>query len=147
MDGLTYEIRNLLAMQLALIQVDGYPAIAHESKLFVPTAGQIYLADYFMPTGKDQVGIGHSGVDEHLGIYQVSVAFRSGDLSERVKAQNIAEKVEGLFPRSTRLEKGGLLVTIQRVLIRPIISMSGKTDQSHSGWAQIPVDVYYRAIV
>lgn len=124
-------ITAALAGHLSTLDV----AIQYENAPFTPVAGQVYLAESLIPTSNVPVGIAMGGSNAAEGIYQVLVYSMAG--ATKGEAFNVADDVEALFERGTRLTHDGITTTILRVE-RNAGFMSGDRFV-------VPLSIYYRA--
>lgn len=107
----------------------------YENAPFTPAAGELYLAESLIPTSNIPMSIVAGGSNSSEGIYQVLVYSMAGETKGAGFA--VADQVEALFERGTRLTHDGITVTILRVE-RNAGFMSGDRFA-------IPISVYYRA--
>lgn len=84
-------------------------------------------------------GIGISQWDEHAGILQVDVLYKSQN--GEVKPLAIADAVASWFGRGTRLTNGGIQVDVYE---KPAI---GPAINNGDGYEKFPVSIRYRCFV
>jgi hypothetical protein len=84
--------------------------IAWENTVYVPVVGSAYLRPSILPVSSEQSGLGDSGLDEHLGIYQVDVYSEAG--KGRRGAELDADDVADHFKRGTSLTYNGVVVRL-----------------------------------
>jgi hypothetical protein len=135
------DIRAALATQLLTLQTANVPPIAFENENYEPITDTLFLREFLLPVAKNQVGNATSDSDDYIGIYQVNVAVRSGDISQRFTAQTQAAAVEDAFLRDAEFTSGGVTVKIQKTEQAQGLQTNG------GAWYEIPISIYYRAFV
>lgn len=84
-------------------------------------------------------GIGISAWDEHAGVLQVDVLYKSQDGD--IKPLNVAGQVAAWFGRGTRLVNGSIQVDVYE---KPSI---GPSMPNNDGYSKFPVSIRFRSFV
>jgi hypothetical protein len=91
----------------------GSAPIAWPNTVFKPTKGTLYLRANNLPAATEQAGLGTSGIDAHIGIYQVDVFAPLG--KGRGTAEAKADAIANHFKRGTDLSYNGVAVRLGNV--------------------------------
>ena len=98
------------ALDARLNTLTGSAPIAWPNTVFKPTKGTLYLRATHLPVATEQAGLGNSGVDEYLGIYQVDVFAPTG--KGRGASESKADIIANHFKRGTDLLYNGVNVRL-----------------------------------
>lgn len=120
------------ALETKLSTISGSPDIAWENIEYTPTNGTLFLRPTNIPGDVDSYP-GVSGLDMHIGIFQVDV-FTDAGISPTVGLQ-WADTVADLFKAGTEMTYNSRTVKTTRVSRRAAIQ--------EGGWYQIPVEITY----
>lgn len=105
----------------------------YENSKFSPVAGQVYIAEKFLPG--DTLAVGLAQTDDYGGIYQVTImAPKDGG---KGAALGTAQSVGNAFPRGLRMIREGVQVTILQTSQGPSFDVGDRYA--------IPVSVRWRA--
>jgi len=124
------------ALDYQLKNMGSVPPIAWENKIYKPIKGTLYLRATNMTGDATQAGLGDSGEDENLGVYQVDV-FAPADKGKKAALQ-MADLVANRFKRGTDLTYSGTTVRIS--------SVNREAALTVDGWYHIPVNINYYSI-
>ena len=107
---------------------------AWENIAFQPVTGTLYIRPTLMPADTVQAGLGSSGLDEHLGIYQIDICAKAstGKGEATIKADVIADHF-----------KRGLVLTYNGVNVR-LSKTSRGLGKRDEAWFVIPIFITYQ---
>lgn len=88
-----------------------------------------------MPAGTEQAGLGSSGLDEHLGIYQIDIIAPAASGKGEAIAQ--ADAIADHFKRGTTLTYNGVSLRLSKT--------SRGTGKRDGAWFVIPVTTTYQS--
>ena len=110
---------------------------AWENIAFQPVTGTLYIRPTLMPADTVQAGLGSSGLDEHLGIYQIDIIAPSanGKGTATIKADAIADHF-----------KRGLVLTYNGVNVR-LSKTSRGLGKRDEAWYVIPIFITYQSFI
>ena len=107
---------------------------AWENIAFQPVTGTLYIRPTLMPADTVQAGLGSSGLDEHLGIYQIDIiaSGSTGKGEATIKADAIADHF-----------KRGLVLTYNGVNVR-LSKTSRGVGKRDEAFFVIPIFITYK---
>lgn len=121
------------ALDTKLNTISPKPPIAWENKTYNPVKGTLYIRPTNLPGDTVQAGLGDSGEDSTIGVYQVDV-FAPGGKGKKA-AVDQADTIADLFKRGSDLTYNGRTVRIQ--------SVSRGSARNDSGWYMLSVIIAY----
>lgn len=129
------DISAALDVNLNVYAAANSVSVAWENIDFTPTAGTLFVRPTLLPADSVQSGLGATGIDNNLGIYQIDVIapLDKGKFAATSNADLIGQQ----FKRGTILTYNGLTVTLSKTS-----RGSGIRD---GGWFIIPVFVTYQS--
>ena len=98
------------ALDSRLNTLTGQSPIAWENTAYIPVKDTLYLRPTILPASTIQAGLGTSGLDEYVGIYQIDIFAPAG--KGRGEAEIKADAVADHFKRGTDLSKNGKTVRL-----------------------------------
>jgi len=98
------------ALDSRLNTLTGQSPIAWENTAYIPVKDTLYLRPTILPALTIQAGLGTSGLDEYVGIYQIDIFAPAG--KGRGEAEIKADAVADHFKRGTDLSKNGKTVRL-----------------------------------
>ena len=98
------------ALDSQLNTLTGQSPIAWENTAYIPVKDTLYLRPTILPALTIQAGLGTSGLDEYVGIYQIDIFAPAG--KGRGEAEIKADAVADHFKRGTDLSKNGKTVRL-----------------------------------
>jgi hypothetical protein len=98
------------ALDSRLNTLTGQSPIAWENTAYIPVKDTLYLRPTILPASTIQAGLGTSGLDEYIGIYQIDIFAPAG--KGRGEAEIKADAVADHFKRGTDLSKNGKTVRL-----------------------------------
>ena len=98
------------ALDSRLNTLTGQSPIAWENTAYIPVKNTLYLRPTILPASTIQAGLGTSGLDEYIGIYQIDIFAPAG--KGRGEAEIKADAVADHFKRGTDLSKNGKTVRL-----------------------------------
>ena len=98
------------ALDSRLDTLTGQTPIAWENTAYIPVKDTLYLRPTILPALTIQAGLGTSGLDEYVGIYQIDIFAPAG--KGRGEAEIKADAVADHFKRGTDLSKNGKTVRL-----------------------------------
>ena len=101
------------ALDSQLNTLTGQSPIAWENTAYIPVKDTLYLRPTILPASTIQAGLGTSGLDEYIGIYQIDIFAPAG--KGRGEAEIKADAVADHFKRGTDLSKNGKTVRLGNV--------------------------------
>ena len=101
------------ALDSRLNTLTGQSPIAWENTAYIPVKDTLYLRPTILPALTIQAGLGTSGLDEYVGIYQIDIFAPAG--KGRGEAEIKADAVADHFKRGTDLSKNGKTVRLGNV--------------------------------
>ena len=101
------------ALDSQLNTLTGQSPIAWENTAYIPVKDTLYLRPTILPALTIQAGLGTSGLDEYVGIYQIDIFAPAG--KGRGEAEIKADAVADHFKRGTDLSKNGKTVRLGNV--------------------------------
>jgi hypothetical protein len=101
------------ALDLRLSTLSGSSPVAWANTGYKPVKGVLYLRANNLPASTVQAGLGSSGIDEHLGLYQVDVFAAAG--KGRGEAEAKADIIADHFKRGTDLLYNGVYIRLGNV--------------------------------
>jgi hypothetical protein len=126
-----YDIQAALDTKLATLSPS--TPTAWENKTYTPTKGTLWIRPTNLPGDTEQAGLGDSGEDMTIGVYQVDVFAPAG--KGRKVAQQKADAIANLFKRGTDLTYNSRTVRIN--------SVSSGAARNDDGWYHLPVIISY----
>lgn len=135
--GVESQITEALLARLATLTLSPVLPVAYPNAAFTPPASGPYLAAH-PPLRAETQGIGISAWNEHAGVFQVDVVYRTQD--GVIKPTQIADAVAAHFARGTRLANGAVHVRIDEP---PSIAAPVTVAPDH----RTPVSIRYRTFV
>ena len=125
------------ALDSRLNTLTGQSPIAWENTAYIPVKDTLYLRPTILPASTIQAGLGTSGLDEYVGIYQIDIFAPAG--KGRGEAEIKADAVADHFKRGTDLSKNG-----KTVRLGDVSRNSGIKDEDRF---IISISINYRAHV
>ena len=101
------------ALDLRLNTLTGQSPIAWENTAYIPVKDTLYLRPTILPALTLQAGLGVTGIDAYIGIYQIDIFAPAG--KGRGEAEIKADAVADHFKRGTDLSKNGKTVRLGNV--------------------------------
>lgn len=101
------------ALDQRLNTMSGLPSTAWENAAFTPVNGTLYIRPTILPNTTSQAALGTSGIDEHLGIYQITIFAPAG--KGKKEATEMADTLANRFKRGTDLVYNSLEVRLGNV--------------------------------
>jgi len=101
------------ALDSRLNTLAGTTPIAWENTVYVPVKDTLFLRPTNLPAETLQAGLGVSGIDEYIGIYQIDIFAPSG--TGRGEAESKADAVADHFKRGTDLSNNGKTIRLGNV--------------------------------
>lgn len=98
------------ALDSRLNTLTGQSPIAWENTAYIPVKDTLYLRPTILPASTIQAGLGTSGLDKYVGIYQIDIFAPAG--KGRGEAEIKADAVADHFKRGTDLSKNGKTVRL-----------------------------------
>lgn len=132
--GVESQITEALMTRLAALTLSPVLPVAYPNVPFTPPASGPYLVAN-APLRATTAAVGISAWDEHSGVFQVDVMYRTQD--GVIKPTQIADAVAAHFPRNLRLANGSVRVDINE---KPSIA-APVTDAPN---LKTPVSIRYR---
>ena len=110
-------------------------AVAWENSDYTPASNAYYMRPTLMPGTTQQAGLGASGLDQHLGVYQVDIVVPAS--TNKAAAITQADLIAEQFKRGTILTYGGVSLRLSKT--------SRGTGRVDGAYFTIPVNVTYQS--
>jgi|TARA_R110000822_G_scaffold59380_5_gene148250 hypothetical protein len=101
------------ALDSQLNTLTGSSPVAWENTVYKPIKNTLYLRPTHLPAPTVQAGLGTTGIDEYLGLYQIDVFAPAG--TGRGIAEAKADVIANHFKRGTDLLYNGVYVRLGNV--------------------------------
>jgi len=121
------------ALDTKLNTISPAVATAWENKTYKPVKGTLYIRPTNLPGDTVQAGLGDTGEDNTIGVYQVDV-FAPGGKGKKA-AVDQADTIANLFKRGTDMVYNSRTVRVQ--------SVSRGSARNDDGWYHLPVVINY----
>lgn len=109
------------------------PAIAWPNRRYDPRQDTPYLQPFLLPSDTGQAALGASGLDKHIGVYQISIFVPL--LTGKKAGKDLSDAIANHFARGTKL-----VYNTATVRITTVKTGQGRRDTTH--W-HIPIDINY----
>lgn len=130
-------IADALLWHLSQIALSPPRPIAWPGVRFTPAVGTPYLFAAHLPNMTTPTGLAFDAAREFRGLFQVSVFWPAGQ--GIVEPMELAGEVAAHFASGTRVERGGLVVEVNRPPeIAPPIEQPD--------WIQVPLTIRWRCV-
>ena len=121
------------ALDKKLSELPSSPAVAWANRRYDPQEDTPYLQPFLLPSDTIQATLGASGLDKHIGVYQISIFVPL--LTGKKEGNDLADAIANHFARGT-----SLVYNTATVRITTVKTGQGRRDATH--W-HIPVDINY----
>lgn len=120
------------ALRAQLITLAASYRIAYDNVTFVPTVGELFLKEFFLPAEPFQIGTSYSDTMNNTGVYQLSIFSPvGGGMGETYTA---IAAIDSAFYRGQNL---GSVLTITKVF--------QGTTTSDELWSVTPISIFYKS--
>lgn len=123
------------AMTARLQTLANLPAVAWENVPFTPAAGAVYLKPALLPGEPLQAEIGTTGLNMHMGVYQISIFAPAGSGVSAINT--LRDAICDHFKRGVELTYSGVTVRCVKAYPGPMLQ---ETDL-----IQIPITIQWRS--